>query len=133
MKKDIEQRRWRSLRSKNSDPGKEEYFVDKTRNLGVVAWEKDIKQDMKKKISHLRKSLTYKDIEKDYKTLCQRGLQLLKKGELGSALQLLDKEPLNNATLHYYTLLHITFWFYICSCLIPRVMLKKFITSIIKS
>ena len=104
------------MRSKNSDPAKEEYFVDKTRNLGVVAWEKDIKHDMKKKISHLRKSLTYKDIEKDYKTLCQRGLQLLKKGELSSALQLLDKEPLNNVTLHYYTLLHIAFWFYICSC-----------------
>ena len=111
MKKDIEQRRWRSLRSKNSDHCKEEYFVDKTRNVGVVAWEKDIKQDMKKKISHLRKSLTYKDIERDYKTLCQRGLQLLKKGELSSALQLLDKEPLNNATLDYFTLLHSTFWF----------------------
>ena len=49
-------------------------FVDKTRNVGVVLGEKDIKQDVREKIGKSRKhvsSLT--DIEHDYEALCQRG------------------------------------------------------------
>ena len=58
MKKDMEERRWKSMRSKNSSgPVLEEYFVDQTRNVGVVAGEKDIKLDMKNKMSKYGKYL----------------------------------------------------------------------------
>ena len=90
----MEERRWRNMRSQRSQssgPATEEYFVDQTRNVGVVAGEKDIKIDMNKKMSKIRKGLAFKDIEKDHKALCQRGSQLLKIGDLKSALQLLDK------------------------------------------
>ena len=90
----MEDRRWRSrsTRSKNfSGPIIEEFFVDHTRNVGVIAGEKDIKEDMNKKMSKIRKSLTYKDIEKDCKALCLRGSHLLKLGDLKTAFEILEK------------------------------------------
>ena len=47
LKKDIEERKRKEKAIKNNEPTYEECFVDKTRNVGVVLGEKDIKQDVK--------------------------------------------------------------------------------------
>ena len=81
LKKDIEERKRKEKSVKNLEPSYEESFIDKTRNVGVVLGEKDIKQDVKEKMGKNRKhasSLT--DIEHDYEALCQRGNQLMRRG-----------------------------------------------------
>ena len=95
LKKDIEERKRKEKSVKNLEPSYEESFIDKTRNVGVVLGEKDIKQDVKEKMGKNRKhasSLT--DIEHDYEALCQRGNQLMRTGDNKSALVLFNKSIL---------------------------------------
>ena len=92
LKKDIEERRRKEKAIKNTEPSYEENFIDKTRNVGVVLGEKDIKQDVKEKMGKNRKhanSLT--DIENDHEALCQRGNQLMRTGDYKAAINLFNK------------------------------------------
>ena len=92
LKKDLEERKRKEKTKKYVEPSYEESFVDKTRNVGVVLGEKDIKQDVKENMSKNRKhasSLT--DIEHDYVALCDRGVQLMRTGDNSAALALFNK------------------------------------------
>ena len=92
LKKDIEERKRKEKPLKLNEPSYEESFIDKTRNVGVVLGEKDIKQDVKQRIGRSRKhasSLT--DIEHDHEALCQRGTQLMRSGDYKAALTLFNK------------------------------------------
>ena len=86
----------------------EEGFIDNTRNVGVVLGEKDIKQDVKGiktrwvqfswnsetknfAIHRSRFATNALDIENDHEALSQRGAQMMRTGDLRSALGLLNK------------------------------------------
>ena len=87
VKKDLEDKKRRT--SSNSEDF-QELFVDATRNVGVGFGAKDLKQDVKS-TRKKEKASSLTDIANDYEALCQRGVQLMRKGELKTSLSLLNK------------------------------------------
>ena len=85
--RDLEDKKRRT--SSNSEDF-QELFVDATRNVGVGFGAKDLKQDVKS-TRKKEKASSLTDIANDYEALCQRGVQLMRKGELKTSLSLLNK------------------------------------------
>ena len=75
LKKDIEERKRKekSKSKRSEEKSYEESFIDKTRNVGVVLGEKDIKQDVKEKMGKSRKLRVVLRILRMIMRLCARG------------------------------------------------------------
>merc|ERR1712062_719123 len=67
--KDAEERRWKNLRERSNETLSEEWFVDKSRNIGVTDGGKDLKLQVKKK--KLKRNLRANGTQTDYKSLCK--------------------------------------------------------------
>lgn len=89
VKRDIEDKNRR--RSYNFHEDHQELFVDATRNVGVGFGAKDLKLDVKDNTRKRVKANSLTDIANDHEALCQRGSQLLRKGDVETALLLLNK------------------------------------------
>jgi len=86
--KDAEERRWKNLRERSNETLSEEWFVDKSRNIGVTDGGKDLKLQVKKK--KLKRNLRANGTQTDYKSLCKISKRLMKSEDYKNSLNYLN-------------------------------------------